>query len=112
MKVKLAEKQEEKEKDQENLGLSKESADKENIYAIELPISICEPFNADFDGDAMAVHLVPDDPDIQEETYARMSPRYVNIYKKNKEGIFHPNHETLDFWGYIKSQIAGNSSNE
>lgn len=38
MKVKLAEKQEEKEKDQENLGLSKESADKENIYAIELPI--------------------------------------------------------------------------
>lgn len=96
MKVKLAEKQEEKEKDQENLGLSKESADKENIYAIELPISICEPFNADFDGDAMAVHLVPDDPDIQEETYARMSPRYVNIYKKNNEGIFHPNHETLN----------------
>ena len=50
MKVKLAEKQEEKEKDQENLGLSKESADKENIYAIELPIAICSPFNADFDG--------------------------------------------------------------
>lgn len=46
MKVKLAEKQEEKEKDQEELGLSKESADKENIYSIELPISACQPFNA------------------------------------------------------------------
>ena len=44
----------------------------------------------------MAVHLVPDNPDIQEETYARMSPRYVNVYKKNNSGIFAPNHETLN----------------
>ena len=41
----------------------------------------------DFDGDAMTVHLVPDDPEIQEETYARMSPRYVNVYKKNNSPI-------------------------
>lgn len=96
MKVKLNEVQKEREEDQEKLGLAKESADKENIYAIELPIAICSPFNADFDGDAMSCHLVPDNPEIQEETYARMSPRYVNVYKKNNSGIFAPNHETLN----------------
>ena len=35
----------------------------------------------------MTVHLVPDDPEIQEETYARMSPQYVNVYKKNNSPI-------------------------
>jgi len=50
----------------------------------------------------MSCHLVPDDPDIKEEIYARMSPRYVNVYKKNNAGIFVPNHETLDFLGVYK----------
>lgn len=44
----------------------------------------------------MTVHLVPDDPEIQEETYARMSPQYVNVYKKNNSPIFVPDHEALN----------------
>ena len=43
----------------------------------------------------MAIHLVPDDDAIKEETYARMSPRYVNVYKKNNSPIFTPDHEAL-----------------
>ena len=35
----------------------------------------------------MAIHLVPDDDAIKEETYARMSPRYVNVYKKNNSNF-------------------------
>lgn len=48
----------------------------------------------DFDGDTMSMHLVPDDA--KEEVLQRMSPRYVNVYKKNLEGIYAPNHETLN----------------
>ena len=59
-----------------------------------LPIAICGQFNADFDGDTMSIHLVP--PEIAEETYNAMSPRYVNVYKKSNEPIYAPNHETLN----------------
>lgn len=62
----------------------------------ELPIAICTPFNADFDGDCMAIHLVSDDEEIKEEVYTRMSPRYVNVYKKSNSPIFTPDHETLN----------------
>lgn len=87
MKLRLNKTQDELEKQKEDLGLSPESAPREDVYGMELPIAICTPFNADFDGDAMTVHLVPDDPDIQEETFARMSPRYMNVYKKNNKTI-------------------------
>lgn len=63
-------------------------------YAIEFPIAVCEPLNADFDGDTCSIQLVP--PEAAEETYLRMSPRYVNVYKKNNEPIFKFNHETLN----------------
>lgn len=49
-----------------------------------------------YTGDAMAIHLVPDNEDVKEETYSRMSPRYVNVYKKNNSPIFVPDHETLN----------------
>lgn len=49
-----------------------------------------------YTGDAMAIHLVPDNEEIKEETYSRMSPRYVNVYKKNNSPIFVPDHETLN----------------
>lgn len=49
-----------------------------------------------YTGDAMAIHLVPDDEAVKEETYSRMSPRYVNIYKKNNSPIFVPDHEVLN----------------
>ena len=47
-----------------------------------------------FDGDQLAIHLVPEE--IAEETFERMSPRYVHLYKKNLEPIYTPNHETLN----------------
>lgn len=48
-----------------------------NVYTIALPIAVCSPLNADFDGDTMSMHLVP--PEAAEETYERMSPRYMNV---------------------------------
>lgn len=37
--------------------------------------------------------LVPSEA--SQETYERMSPRYVTVYKKNNEPIYKFNHETL-----------------
>lgn len=48
-----------------------------NVYTIALPIAVCSPLNADFDGDTMSMHLVP--PEAAEETYERISPRYMNV---------------------------------
>ena len=58
----------------------------------------------------MTVHLVPDDPEIQEETYARMSPQYVNVYKKNnspilKSGFIYIKKNYINCWKDIKSLI-------
>ena len=62
--------------------------------AIEYPISICAPLNADFDGDTVSISLVP--PEMAEDTYQKMSPRYVTYYKKNLQPIPEINHETLE----------------
>ena len=35
-----------------------------------------------------------------EDTYQKMSPRYVTMYKKNNEVIPQINHETLDLGAY------------
>lgn len=56
-----------------------------NTYTIELPLQVCEPLNADFDGDQISIQLVS--PEAAQETYERMSPRYVQVYKKNNEPI-------------------------
>ena len=48
----------------------------------------------DFDGDTVAIQLIP--PEAKEDTYEKMSPRYVNVYKKNNLPIFPLNHETLN----------------
>ena len=63
-------------------------------YVIELPLQVCEPLNADFDGDTVAIHLVA--PEAADDTYKKMSPRYMNIYKKNFEGIYNFKHEALN----------------
>ena len=55
MKLRLNESQEELRNDKKEEGLSEDTAPRENLYGIELPISICNPFNADFDGDTMAI---------------------------------------------------------
>lgn len=65
-----------------------------NIYNIGLPLPVCGPLGGDFDGDQLSVHLVPESA--KDDTLAKMSPKYVNIYKKNNEPIFAPNHETLN----------------
>ena len=75
-----------------------------SIYALKLrltkessmyyPIGLCSPLNADFDGDAISVTLVPEE--VKEETYNKMSPRYNRIYKKNLKNIFEFDHETLN----------------
>lgn len=48
----------------------------------------------DFDGDAVTIQLVPESS--AEDTYKKMSPRYVNVYKKNRHPIFPFNHECLN----------------
>ena len=51
--------------------------------------------------DTVSIQLVPEE--VAEDTYNKMSPRYVNFYKKNNEPIFKFNHETLElFWGLRK----------
>lgn len=62
--------------------------------AIHFPILLCPPLNADFDGDTIAITLVPESA--RQETYDRLSPRYMNIYKKNNEPIFVFAHEALN----------------
>ena len=66
----------------------------DDVYAIKYPIAACEPLNADFDGDTIAIHLVPEEA--AEDTFKKMSPRYVNVYKKSGKPIFPFNHETLN----------------
>ena len=65
-----------------------------DTYAIQFPIAVCEPLNADFDGDTTSIQLVPQD--VADDVYEKMSPRYNNVYKKNNKPIFPFNHETLN----------------
>lgn len=54
--------------------------------------------------DTVSIQLVPEE--VAEDTYNKMSPRYVNFYKKNNEPIFKFNHETLEiFWGLRKESL-------
>ena len=63
-------------------------------YAIHYPIALCEPLNADFDGDTVALQLVPEEA--AEDVYNKMSARSMHTYKKNNKPIFPINHETLN----------------
>ena len=48
----------------------------------------------DFDGDTISVYLV--DPSVAEDTYQKMSPRYINLYHKTNLPIYKPSLETLN----------------
>lgn len=48
----------------------------------------------DFDGDTCALQLVPEEA--AQDTYEKMSPRFVNVYKKNNQPIYPFNLETLN----------------
>lgn len=65
-----------------------------NIFTIGLPQAVCEPLNADFDGDTVSIYLV--DKEVQEDTYQKLSPRYITHYHKTNELIYHPTHEVLN----------------
>lgn len=65
-----------------------------DAQALKFPILLCPPLNADFDGDTVSITLV--DEKVKEETLEKMSPRYVNTYKKNNEPIFVFSHESLN----------------
>lgn len=62
--------------------------------AIGFPPALCTPLNADFDGDTVAIQVVPEE--VAEDTYKKMSPRFVTYYKKNREPIPTINHEVLN----------------
>lgn len=63
-------------------------------YSIGFPIEVCEPLNADFDGDTVQCQLCP--PESAEDTLEKMSPRYMNMYKKTNEPIYKFTHEALN----------------
>ena len=63
-------------------------------YTIHFPPAICTPLNADFDGDTVAIQTVP--VEAAEDTYRKMSPRFVKVYKKDRSPIPQINHETLN----------------
>lgn len=65
-----------------------------DTYTIGFPPAVCEPLNADFDGDEISVQLVPEE--IAEETYKKMSTRYQPVYKKSNTPIFRFQHEALN----------------
>lgn len=77
-------------------------------YAIHYPLQLCGPLGADFDGDTVALQLVPSS--VAQDTYEKMSPRYVNVYKKNNEPIFEFNHETLNGLAVVSEYVLEDPS--
>lgn len=73
-------------------------------YAIRFPIACCSPLNADYDGDSIAVHKISEDA--KEDTLAKMSPRYMNIYKKNNQPIYQFNLETLNGLSVLSEYVV------
>lgn len=62
-------------------------------YTMGLPLQLCKPFNADFDGDQMAFYVVKDES--TDEIIETMSPKNIIYYKKNQEPVFMPTHEIM-----------------
>lgn len=63
-------------------------------YTIGLPLMVCKPLNADFDGDTISFIAIPEDE--IEAADRRMSPKNLVYYKKNDILIFLPSQETLN----------------
>lgn len=55
---------------------------------------------------SVAIHLVA--PEAADDTYRKMSPRYMNIYKKNLEGIYNFKHEALNGLA-VATEVKGTS---
>lgn len=67
---------------------------------------MCEPLNADFDGDTVSVVLVPES--VKDDVFNRMSPKTSKIYKKNLGNIFSFNHEALNGLAVLSEWKADN----
>ena len=61
--------------------------------AMKFPISAINPYNADFDGDALMYYLVPTDK--EEEFKKNMLPSNNIRYEANDNFIFKPSHEMI-----------------
>ena len=74
--------------------------------AIQIPPMVCSPFNADFDGDTMAVH-VPLSPQSQKEAREKMSPLRIMLGSLNGSAMLSPTHEMV-IGLYTMTNIADN----
>ena len=62
--------------------------------AIQIPALVCQPFNADFDGDQMAVHL-PLTEEAQREAKNRMLASLSLLKPTDGEPVMQPRHEMI-----------------
>lgn len=62
--------------------------------AIQIPALVCHPFNADFDGDQMAVHL-PLSEEAQRESQTRILSSLGLLKPSNGEPVMLPRHEMV-----------------
>jgi len=74
--------------------------------AIRIPALVCEPFNADFDGDQMAVHL-PLSSEAQNEAKTRMLSSLGLLKPANGAPAMHPRHEMVAGCFWLTQNIAG-----
>jgi hypothetical protein len=64
---------------------------------VKVPLEVCGPFGGDFDGDQMAVFLVP--LEHEKEVFSKMNPVALKFYDKNLRPITVPSHGVIH--GYI-----------
>ena len=64
-----------------------------NEYVMRLPMAVCVPFNADFDGDAMCFYAVP--KIMNDQITQNMSPRNIFYFKKSHKPLFLPTHDMM-----------------
>lgn len=65
-----------------------------NDYTMSIPLGMCSPMNADFDGDTMSFYVINDSA--TDYVVERMSPKNMIYYKKSLDPMFVPNHEVMN----------------
>lgn len=63
-------------------------------YTMSIPLGLCQPFGADFDGDTMSFYVIPSE--VQSSIIECMSPKNMVYYKKSLDPLFLPNHEVMN----------------
>lgn len=62
-------------------------------YVMKIPMALCKPFNADYDGDAMTYYSIP--KKMNSEIVEPLSPRNIFYFKKNHKPLYTPTHEMM-----------------